>query len=238
MIRARHLMDPWRDTLIAELRLREVPGDRIGEVLAEVDTYCADSRQTPAEAFGDPITYAQSVIDVHAPVRRPADRVRRVLLTTAQAFASLAGIFGLLNGVDGLVHGGPAEVTAGQLAGVAIGTVMFPFIVAAVFNPALFRRRWAWGAVVTLAPMVPGVPIVLWSTPVAHASAGMMLTVGLFLLAVAWWPATSDRILADRIIDPRTGSEPFAAPRLLLAVIRWLLPATLLITVVLIALFP
>jgi hypothetical protein len=238
MIRARRLMDPWRDNLIIELRLREVPGDRIGQVLAEVDGYCTDSGQTPTEAFGDPITYAQSLIDVHAPGRHPGDAVRKVLLPTAQAFATLAGVFALLSGMDGLVHSDPAEVTAGQLVGVAAGTAMFPLVIAVVFRPALFRRRWALGIVVAAASMVPAAPVVLWSTPVAHVSAAATLTAALFLLAAAWWPTASDRVFADRIIDPRTGSEPFTTPRLLLAVVRWFLPATLLIAVVLIILIP
>ncbi len=238
MIRARPLLDPWRDALIAELRLREVPGDRIGEVLADVDAYCTDSGQTPVEAFGDPIAYAQSLIEVHAPPRRAGDAVRKFVLPTVQTFATLAGIFALLSGVDGLVHGGPAEVTAGQLAGVAVGTAVFPLVIAAVFHPALFRRRWAWGIVLAAAPLLPGAPVVLWSTPVAHTSAGLTLTVGLFLLAAAWWPTASNRVLADRIIDPRTGSEPFRTPRLRLAAVRWFAPAALLIVVVLIVLLP
>jgi len=238
MIRAPRLMDPWRDALVIELRLCEVPGDRIGEVLAEVDAYCTDSGQTPTKAFGDPITYARSLIDVHAPIRGLRETARKLLLATAQAFATMAGVFGLLNGVDGLVHGDMAEVTAGQLIGVAAGTAMFPLVVTAVFNPAVFRRGWALGLVMAAAFLAAGAPVVLWSTPVAHASAGLMLTAGLFLLAFAWWPTASERIFADRIIDPRTGSEPFATPRLLLAIVRWFLPATLLIAVVLIILVP
>jgi hypothetical protein len=72
MIPTRDVTGPWHDTFITELRLREIPGDRIGEVLAEIDTHCADSGQTPAEAFGDPIVYAASVIAASAPVRKGA----------------------------------------------------------------------------------------------------------------------------------------------------------------------
>ena len=39
-MRSRHLIDAWHDKLVLELRLREVPGARIGDVLAEVDTHC------------------------------------------------------------------------------------------------------------------------------------------------------------------------------------------------------
>ena len=70
-----------------------------------------------------------------------------------------------------------------------------------------------------------------------HRTDGVSLSFGvLFLLAVAWWPTASDRLLADRIIDPRTGSEPFDTPRVLVAAVRWMLPTTLLLGVVLVAL--
>jgi hypothetical protein len=236
MIPSRHLMDPWRDALIAELRLRDVPGDRIGEALAEVDAFCDDSGQTPPEAFGDPITYAKSLIEIHAPA--PTHPVRRWWPPTARAFATVTGVFALLDGVDGVVHTGRAELTAGQLATVVLGTVLFPFVAAAVFSPALFHRRRAWAAVVVVTPWLTAVPVIVWPTPMAHAPAWLVLTAGVFLLTAAWWPVASDRLLADRIIDPRTGSEPFTRPRLLTAAIRWLLPAVLLIAVLLTALIP
>ena len=234
MIPSRHLMDPWRDALVAELRMREVPGDRIGEALAEVDAYCTDAGQTPAEAFGDPIAYAQSLIDVHAPAR--VGPARRRLIPAGRAFATLAGVFALLNGVDGVAHTGRGELTAGQLSSVALGTLLFPVVAAAVVSSALFRRRAVWAAVVAVTPWLTAVPVIVWRTPVAHAPGWLLLTAGLFLLALAWWLQASGRLLADRIIDPRTGSEPFTQPRLLLGAIRWLLPAVLLIAVLLTAL--
>ncbi|MDI6102452.1 hypothetical protein QLQ12_27915 [Actinoplanes sp. NEAU-A12] len=83
-----------------------------------------------------------------------------------------------------------------------------------------------------------GVPAVLWRTPTEYASGWVLLTAGLFLLAAAWWPTASHRIFADRIIDPRTGSEPFSTPRVLIAVTRWGLPVMLLITAALTAWLP
>ncbi|MEU8179381.1 hypothetical protein AB0B86_01235 [Micromonospora sp. NPDC049047] len=124
------------------------------------------------------------------------------------------------------------------MAGVAVGTAVFPLVLAVVFRPALFRRGRARAILMAVVPMVPAAPVVLWSTPIAHVSAVTLLTAGLFLLAAAWWPIASDRIFADRIIDPRTGAEPFTTPPMLLAVVRWLLPATLLLAVVLIVLIP
>ena len=233
MMRSHRLTDPWRDTLITQLRLREVSGKRIGEALAEVDAYCADSGQSPAEAFGDPTGYARSLIEVHAPDRPAGERVRKVLLPVAQAFATLAGILGLQSGVNGLVRGTAAEVTAGQLLGVAVGTALAPLVIAVAFHPTLFRRRWAWVMLLVAAPLAAGAPVALWATPIAHVPAAKQLAAGLLLLAVGWWPLLAHRAFVDRIIDPRTGSEPFTTPRMLLPVVRWSLPVTLLIVVVL-----
>jgi hypothetical protein len=236
MIPTRHVMDPWRDSLLTELRLRQIPGDRIGEALAEVDTYCADSGQTPAEAFGDPITYAESLVSTYAAA--PMGAWERVWRPTALAFATLAGVFCFLNGIDALAHGDRGVLTAGELLAVALGTAMFPAVISAVLNPALFRRFWAWAGVVIAAHTAMAAPVVLWRTPVMHASEWVLLTVGLFLLAAAWWPTAADRVFADRIIDPRTGSEPFATPRILIAAVRWFLPTTLLIAALVTTLLP
>jgi len=217
--------------------LRDVPGDRIGEALAEVDDYCTDSDQTPDEAFGDPVAYAQSLIDVHAPTPAP-DSARRMVRGAAQVFATTAGVFALLNGIAGLVDGGSAEVTAGQLASVVLSTAVFPLVLMVVFHPGLRARSLVWGAIIGLSFLTPALPAALWQTPVAHVSAWVLTTGGLFLLAATWWPTASNRILPDRIIDPRTGAEPFTTPRWLLASVRWLLPAVLLFAVLLVVLNP
>jgi hypothetical protein len=229
----RHLMDPWRDALIAELRLREVPGDRIGEALAEVDAHCADSGQTPDEAFGDPVGYARTLVDVHVPGRQK----HRLVRVTAQAFATLTGVFSVLNAAEALTADGPAEVTAGQLTAVVLGTATFVVVIKAVFTSAVYHRTWAFACVVMAGLLTPALPVTLWRTPVAEVPAWALFAAGLFLLAAAWWPAASERLLGDRIIDPRTGTEPFPVPRLLSLAIRWMLPGTLLVAVLLIVLF-
>jgi hypothetical protein len=77
-----------------------------------------------------------------------------------------------------------------------------------------------------------------WKTPLIQASGWLLLAVGVLLLAVAWFPLVSGRQLADRIVDPRTGAEPFPLPRVLLAVLRWGLPLMLLCAVILIVALP
>lgn len=51
----------WRDDLLLRLRLLDVPGARIGEVLAEVESHLAETGERPREAFGTPKEYAGQV---------------------------------------------------------------------------------------------------------------------------------------------------------------------------------
>jgi len=49
----------WREDLISQLRLREVPGDRIGDILLEVEEHIRESGESPEEAFGPAKAYAE-----------------------------------------------------------------------------------------------------------------------------------------------------------------------------------
>jgi hypothetical protein len=51
----------WCDDLLLRLRMRQVPGRRIGEVLAEVQSHVAETGEHPHEAFGAPREYADEV---------------------------------------------------------------------------------------------------------------------------------------------------------------------------------
>jgi hypothetical protein len=51
----------WCDDLLLALRLRDVPGPRIGEVLAEVQSHVAETGEDPRQAFGSPKEYADAV---------------------------------------------------------------------------------------------------------------------------------------------------------------------------------
>lgn len=80
----------WCDDFVVELRLMDVPGDVIGDRLAEVEAHCAESGETPVEAFGDPVEYAQSV-GVESP-KNPADGVwKTAALSAGQVLALLVG---------------------------------------------------------------------------------------------------------------------------------------------------
>ena len=58
---APHIEETWSEAFIIELRLIGVHGSRIGDALTEVDSHCAESGSTAADAFGDPVEYARSL---------------------------------------------------------------------------------------------------------------------------------------------------------------------------------
>lgn len=51
-------MTDYRQSLILALRLADMPGARIGEVVAEVESHVADTGEDPNEEFGTPSDYA------------------------------------------------------------------------------------------------------------------------------------------------------------------------------------
>ena len=47
--------------LVIELRLLDVPGDRIGQIMTETESHLAESKEDPVEAFGPARTYAREL---------------------------------------------------------------------------------------------------------------------------------------------------------------------------------
>ena len=54
-------LDSYRRDLLAELRKRSVPNQRIAEAIAEVESHVAETGEEPQVAFGDPGTYADEL---------------------------------------------------------------------------------------------------------------------------------------------------------------------------------
>ncbi|MGY1847140.1 hypothetical protein [Blastococcus sp. SYSU DS1021] len=80
----------WCGAFVLELRLRDVPGPVIGERLAEVERHCAESGETPAEAFGDPTSYARQ-IDTESSPERVSGVWTVAALGAAQVVALIVG---------------------------------------------------------------------------------------------------------------------------------------------------
>jgi hypothetical protein len=229
MIR-RRLMDEWRDGLLIELRARGIPGRQIGEILAEIDAHCTDSGQDPAEAFGAPASYAAeaaSALPGPGPRRKAPDvGLRAALRDGLMVTATLAGILGLLSGANAVGHGIRGTITVGELAAAAV-----PGAVAAVIlgiGPHRMPGLSARGGIALL--LILGVaaatyPQSLLTQVVCHVPGWIMLGTGLALFTAAQiWAGF--RRTGQQVIDPRTGTLPFAVP-------RWLVPAGLWLPLIL-----
>lgn len=59
--RGRTAEQTYREQLTYHLRMRDLPGDRIGEALAEVEAHTAETGEDPQEAFGPAKQYAREV---------------------------------------------------------------------------------------------------------------------------------------------------------------------------------
>ncbi|MEO7752746.1 MAG: hypothetical protein ABIS35_04975 [Terracoccus sp.] len=217
-------LDPWRDAFVTELRLHDVAGARIGDALAEVDAHCDESQQSPADAFGDPESYAVALVE--ALPAAPAD-------PSADAGAVLVGVGALLGstllvaGLGGVAGGGAAQFSAGALVGAAVvGVVLLGLVprMAALLRP---RRRGLLAAIVggTLALVVlvsallPATVLTLPAWACVVAGAALLVAAGLVLLRIA------RRSGDDAVLDPRTGDDSLATP-------RWLLPLAVGVPVV------
>ncbi len=55
----KNTMNTYENQLILALRMRSVPGDKIGHIVAEVQAHVAQSGEDPEAAFGAPAEYAK-----------------------------------------------------------------------------------------------------------------------------------------------------------------------------------
>lgn len=106
------------DDLLLALRMQEVPGQRIGEVITEVRAHLADSGEDPVTAFGAPEEYAASF----AADRGPASAGQRFRECLTAAGFGLGGWW-LADGVIAMAIGdravlGPLPLAVAVLAGV------------------------------------------------------------------------------------------------------------------------
>lgn len=192
------------DHLVLALRMRDVPGDRIGQVVAEVEAHLAESRETPAEAFGPAEEYAERV---SAALGRPA-RGRHVLRPLLIGWpVSLAAML-VTDGVAGLASGDRVELTAGK---VLLFGLLPPSAVLLVHLVGR-RARPAWPAVLGVALIfaaVFGVPLLLPGPALATYPAWAALAAGgLFAAGTLPWA-----FRPDLIIDPRDGRNRYPLPR-------------------------
>lgn len=202
-------VDPlWVDAFVLEARLRDVPGDRIGDALAEVDTHCRDGDEPAHVAFGDPAAYARTVAETY-PAPRPS-----WLPHLGPLVVQVAGMVAVITAVGELARGGDVTLTWGLLAMFAVVvagcgalTLLADRVLALVVRRPLVAAV-AVGAGVTAA-LVPSALLLQIDAPVAVVPAPAALVGGLLLLAAG---IATELVLArgGRTADPvvAPGQEP------------------------------
>ena len=223
----------WRDQLVLALRVRDVPGARIGDVLAEVAEFCADSGQDAQTAFGDPHEYAASLAagsDDAAPALRDDLRAAGQVVV---GFVGLVVVLATVGSERDLV------VTAGWLLGVPLVLVAAVLTVRAVgrsVEAGGWRAAAAPFVVLTLSLVVTVVLGLVLRTPLATVPDAVALVVGVVLLvgdAVVGTLRAHRRPTADLVTAP--GADPQETRRRNVradVLVAWMLPAFALVGVV------
>jgi hypothetical protein len=124
----------YLDQLAHHLQTWDVPGTRIGEIVAEAEAHAAASGEPLREAFGDPRDYARRWAELDGRRRRPR---RLVLPYTA---ATTAGGFALGVGTTAIATDGTGA-TAFGLPAVAIALLGAALMVAAMLVVPVTRVR-------------------------------------------------------------------------------------------------
>ncbi|MCC2307856.1 hypothetical protein [Cellulomonas chengniuliangii] len=194
----------WRDDFILALRLRDAAGAQIGDALAQVESYCAESGDTAAEAFGDAREYAQALPLAPGPVAGPAvapGQLARIGIAVTGMLTTFAAASGWAAGA--------ATVTAGQVVSVAlvlVGAVLVIRMIDAVTRLITTAARSFWlGLAVVLPVLGVNVAVVLLlDQPLVEIPAEPMLAVGLVLvLAPSIWETLSGvAVDADVVAGP------------------------------------
>ncbi|WP_456789551.1 hypothetical protein [Cellulomonas sp. P5_C5] len=216
----------WRDDLVLALRLRDVPGARIGDILAEVQEYCTDSGLDAPTAFGGPHEYARSVTAGAAPT---GPGLVDDLRTAGRVVVGFVGLMVVLGSVG--TDGPDLVVTAGWLLALPLLLVAAVATVRTVGWTAerggrVARAATALVVAVSLAGAVT-LGIVL-DTTVATVPDGVAAAVGITLLvgdAVVGTVRARRRPTADLVTEP--GADPAEVRRRNVradTLAAWLLP--------------
>lgn len=112
----------YRNELMLALRLHDISGRRVGDVLAEVETHVAETGEDPVDAFGEPREYAAEV----AAALGPGGGKPSTLVTLGGALGTGATtLFGISFLIEGLTASGSAvAVTLGDVVSLPLMLVV------------------------------------------------------------------------------------------------------------------
>lgn len=201
----------YTQALIIQLRIRDVAGPVIGQIVAEVESHVRETGEDPIEAFGQPGSYSAQF----ASQRRHVGRGGWLSLFDVTFTMAMLGVFVLLNGVLNL--GEIVNVTANVISWVAL-FVIYALVVGRIDIAVADRET----RTITAARRTQGTRAVSWlrylalfamvlltmainsrlpQKPVLVSLPGWSLVlVGLAVTGVSVWVYLRR---ADRIVDPR-----------------------------------
>ncbi len=219
-----HIDAAWRDDFVVEMRMADVPGDRIGDALATVDAHCADSEEDAHEAFGTPSTYARSLTSETTPHR----------LGVTFALGIILGLMGMLTvprAVTAWSTGTDVTPTVGDVVALAIvlGLSVVFMALPRTMVPSLARAKsvvlWL-GTAAFMAALV--LAMLLLRQTLTTISWQVTLMAGAALLAASVTATWRDLSKSDPVHDPRADHAPRRRTQWLTALMFPILTALIL----------
>lgn len=221
----------WLDMLTIELRLRDVSGPGIGDTLATVREFLADSGESAQEAFGSPAEYAAS-LDL-------STRTEPISVK-GTVFRSVIGLLAFLvfsQAVAPWVAREPLDLGGAQLAWLAFPAVAAAFI--PLYLDKLVRHLWVAFALIVVCGAT-GVLSAL-SAPKEHANAWLSINPGLVLvvtgaimvsastLSTISFAKDGDDSIREPFSDPTKERKQKATSSILGILVSWMLPIAALV---------
>lgn len=215
------MLDPSKTTLPKEwasefamaLRSRDVTGAAIGDAVREAEAFCADSGQSPLEAFGPAAAYADSLADLPI-VAAHTSWAGRI----APPALGLAGLALALPTLDAWRAERAVELTLGGL--VTLGVILVT-VTAFLMWPRVFRRKEPFLILVSL-----GMCGSLTATVLLQQSEAALPTLPSAVVAAA--ALIGSGIWQMRVLDPDVIVDPLGSTprpgRGFLLITAWLLP--------------
>lgn len=215
------MLDPTKTTLPKKwaieftlaLRSRDVTGAAIGDALRQAEAFCADSGQTPDEAFGPAAAYADSLTDLPTATGGSTQTIR-----LAPNALGLAGLLLALPTFDAWRSGRQVELPLGAIVTLLVALGLVTLL---VMQPRLYRRRTGLVVVLTLSFLgamaaqaflrqpIGSLPVL----PCALVAAAALLGSG------SWQTRVLD---PDLIVDPL--APALTSRRALKLITAWLMP--------------
>lgn len=192
------------ENLTMQLRLLDVPGDRIGQILAEVETHVADTGLDPVDAFGEPGEYAATYAASASRERCWLSELGIAGVGATAGSAAFEGVFHLAGSVDLTVR-----LLGTWLATAAVGLVVVHVLFALLARETTGSARqrtftsqymvlWAllWVAAVAVLVLVP---LLLPTGPSLASVPGWVL----FVAGPLAFFALVRHLRGNRVVDPR-----------------------------------